>query len=193
MFLLSLTAFSALSHERYMGICQPIFHRTRVKKSHLLKYVVVVCSLQSLAIGLSLYYDDIIRFINGFSSIAFLGHTIFVYVKISRAVQINARVKQSQQDTNMQRKLVQYLREIKAAKTCFFIVICYISCNLPAVITFSGRVQMNSSFKTILLKKCFTLLIMLNSSLNSVILFWRNKKLRVYAKTPWACLASLVR
>ena len=189
MFLFSLTTFSALSHERYMGICQPIFHRTRVKKSHLLKYVVVVCSLQSLAIGLSLYYGDIIRFINGFSSISFLGHTIFVYVKISRAVQIRVRVKEIQQGTNVRRKLVQYLREIKETKTCFLIVACCILCNLPAIILFSGWAEMNSIFKTLLLKKCSTLLIMLNSSLNSVILFWRNQKLRVYAKAPWACWA----
>ena len=189
MFLFSLTTFSALSHERYMGICQPIFHRTRVQKSHLLKYVVVVCSLQSLAIGLSLYYGDIMRFINGFSSITFLGHTTFVYAKISRAVQIKFRVKESQQGINVRHNLVQYLREIKKTKTCFLIVACCILCNLPAIITFSGMAEMNSRFKTLLLKKCFTLLVMLNSSLNSVILFWRNKKLRVYAKTPWACWA----
>ena len=193
MFLLSCTTFSALSHERYMGICQPIFHRTRVKKSHLLKYVVVVCSLQSLAIGLSLYYDDIMRVINGFSCITFLGHTIFVYAKISRAVRTKVRVKESQQGTSVRRKLVQYLHEIKKTKTCFLIVACCILCNLPAIILFTGWVEMNLSFKTLLLKKCFTLLVMLNSTLNSVILFWRNKKLRVYAKTPWACLASLVR
>ena len=155
MFLFSLTTFSALSHERYMGICHPIFHRTRVKKSHLLKYVVVVCNLQSLAIGLSLYYGDIMRFINGFSSITFLGHTTFVYAKISRAVQIKFRVKESQQGTNVRRNLVQYLREIKKTKTCFLIVACCILCNLPAIITFSGMAEMNSSFKNFTPQKMF--------------------------------------
>ena len=43
-FLFSLTTFSALSHERYMSICHPIFHRMRVKKRHLLNYVVAVCT-----------------------------------------------------------------------------------------------------------------------------------------------------
>lgn len=82
---------------------------------------------------------------------------------------------------------MQYLSEIKAAITCFLIVICCILCNLPVVITVSGMVEIKFSLRTLLLRKCFTLLIMLNSSLNSVILFWRNKKLKIYAKTPLNC------
>ena len=187
-FLFSFTTFSALNHERYMGICHTMFHRTQVRKSHLLKYVVVVCLLQSLALGFSFYnYQHITRLVLGFSCFAFLAHTIFVYAKIARAIQIKVCVQENGQGSSKRRKLMQYLSEIKAAKTCFFIVTCCILCNLPVIITVTDMVGNKFTFKTLLLRKCFTILFMLNSSLNSVILFWRNKKLRIYAKTPINC------
>ena len=186
-FLFSLTTFSALNHERYMGICHPIFHRTRVKKRHLLNYVVAVCTLLLLGFCSSFFYVKISRPILSLLSLAFLAHTIFVYVKIARAIQTKVRVNENQRGKNQRRKLIQYFSEIKAAKTCFFIVICCIFCNLPITVTFGDVVEVNVSFETVLLRKCLIVLVMLNSSLNSVILFWRDKKLRMHAKTALKC------
>ena len=183
-FLFSVTTYSALNHERYMGICHPIFHRTKIKKRHLLHYVVAVCILQTLTLSSTFYYSQVTRSVIGLFCLAFLAHTVYVYVRIARAIQIKVRVNENQHGRNQRRKLMQYLSEIKATKTCFLVVICCVLCNLPAIVTFSALVEVKSSFETLLLRKCFTVLIILNSSLNSLILFWRNKKLRVYAKTP---------
>ena len=183
----SLTTFSALSHERYMSICHPIFHRMRVKKRHLLNYVVAVCTLQLLGLSSTFFHNKISRPILGLFCLAFLTHTIFVYVKISRAIQIKVRANENQRGGNHRRKLMQYLSEIKATKTCFLVVICCILCNLPVIVTFSEVVEIESSFKTVLLRRCLIVLVLLNSSLNSIILFWRDKKFRIYAKTSCKC------
>ena len=183
-FLFSVTTFSALNYERYTSICHPIFHRTKIKKRHLLNYVVAVCTLQSLTLSSTFYYSRVMRSVLGVFCLTFLAHTVFSYAKIARAIQIKVRVNENRRVGSERRKLMQYLSEIKAAKTCFLLVICCILCNLPAIVTFSFLVEVKSSFETLLLRKCFTVLVILNSSLNSLILFWRNKKLRVYMKTP---------
>ena len=79
-------------------------------------------------------------------------------------------------------KLMRYLRNIKATKTCFIIVLCCIACNLPGILTFSGMISMKFVAEAVILRRCFYVLIMFNSSLNSILLFWRDKKLRINAK-----------
>ena len=186
-FLFSLTTFSVLNHERYMGICHPIFHRTRVKKRYLLNYVISMSTLQSLAVGSTFYHSQTTRSVIGFCCILFLAHTIFVYTKIARAIQIKVRINQNQQGTNTRSKSMQYLREIKAAKSCFFIVICSIMCNLPSIVIVSEFISIESVSTVVNLTRWFMALVMLNSSLNSVILFWRDKKLRIYSKNLLKC------
>ena len=180
--LFSFTTFSALNHERYMGVCHPIIHRTQLRKGHLLKFVVVVCLLQGCAPASMLYNNQIPRFVIGFFCLLFLAHTVFVYVKIVRAIQLKARARENQQGAKGKRKLVQYLQEIKATKTCFLIVICCILCYLPAAIAFSNALKIDSIIKTLLLRRGCVVLLSLKSSLNSIILFWKNKKMRVHAK-----------
>ena len=89
----SLTTFSALNHERHMGICHPTYHRCRMKKRHLLIYVVAMFTLEILAVGSNIYYKGkITRYVLGLPCIAFLAHTIFVYAKAARIIPIKSRV-----------------------------------------------------------------------------------------------------
>lgn len=182
-FLFSLTAFCMMNHERYMGICYPIIHRTRMTKLFLLKFVAVGTTLQILGLGLALYFNQITRLILGSSAIIFLAHTAFVYTRIGRVIISKGRVNKDRQTANSRSKLMRYLREIKATKTCFIVVLCCIASNLPPIVTFTGMIGITSVVTGEILKRCFAVLLMLNSSLNSIIFFWGNKKLRIYAKT----------
>jgi hypothetical protein len=74
-----------------------------------------------------------------------------------------------------------FLKELKAAKSSFLVVICCLVCCLPGAISF-GPLNLKSSFKAIAIKIFFVVLAMLNSSLNSVIYFWQNNMLRKQGK-----------
>lgn len=185
--LFSIATFSMVNYERYMGICHPIIHRTRLTKRQLMKYVIIVWTVQTLAKGLAIFYGNTTRFVLGVISLAFLAHTTFVYASIGHVIQIKFRANRNQRGVVERNKLMQYLGEIKAAKTCFLIVMCCIVCNLPAIITFSGMFSIKSVFTTTLLRRYFVVLVSLNSSLNSVILFWKNKRLRIHVRRSFTC------
>ena len=93
--LFSITTFSMMNHERYMGICHPLTHRTQMTKRRILKNTIIVCFLQTLVFGLRYVYTCILRFLIGSTCLAFLGHTVFVYAKIARIVQIKVRERPS--------------------------------------------------------------------------------------------------
>ena len=189
MYLFSLTTFSMMNHERYMGVCYPIIHRSKMQKSKLMKYVIAVCGLQMLLLGSTLLYNRIMRILLGLICVAFFVHTIFVYSKIARTVQMKVRTIRDKRNPEERSRLKQYLGEVKAAKTCFLVIFCSIVCGLPVLLASSGAFDFKSLFTEVILKRYFNVLVMLNSSLNSVILFWRNKKLRIHAKTllKWNC------
>ena len=101
MFMASLTTFSALNLERYMGICHPAYHQCRMKKRHLLNYVVAMFTLGILAVGSNIYHKGkITRYVMGLLCIAFLAHTIFVYAKAARIIEIKFRVSENQRGSN---------------------------------------------------------------------------------------------
>ena len=188
MFMASLTTFSALNYERYMGICHPVYHRCRMKKSHLLNYVVAMFALEILVVSSNIYLKGkVTRYVMGLLCIAFLAHTIFVYGKAARVIQIKFRVSANQRGSNGRSKSMQYFREIKATKSCFLVVICCIICNLPVILTVSKIINIDSVSTNAILSRWFIALAMLNSSLNSIILFWKNKRLRIHAKNIWKC------
>lgn len=185
--LISIATFSMVNHERYMGICHPMVHRARLTRRQLMKYVISVWTVQTLATGLAIFYSNTTRFVLGVVSLAFFGHTIFVYSRIGQAIQIKVREKIIQRVAPERNKLMQYLSEIKATKTCFLIVICSIVCNLPAIVTFSDMISIKSLFTGTILRRYFVALVMLNANLNSVILFWKTKRLRIYARRSLTC------
>ena len=86
----------------------------------------------------------------------------------------------SDDKTSSNRKSEQeFLKKIKLAKSCMIVVICsFISFLLPAVFQ---PLALNS-FHEVVIDGWFTVLVLLNSSLNSLIFFWRNKTLRNEAK-----------
>ena len=185
-FFSSITAFAVMNYERYMVICHPLLHRTRVTKKRLCKCFIVVFSLQTLALGFTVYFI-LSRLLFGFVCLVFLAHTVFTYTKIARAIQNKIRHSRLAQNAEGRSKIKQYLTEIKATKTCFLIVVCCIGCYLPSVLLLSGMISPKNFFVKVILIRSFGVITMLNSTLNSLILFWRNKKLRIHAKICPKC------
>ena len=155
------------------------------EKTSLLNYVVAMFTLGILAVGSNIYHKGkITRYVMGLLCIAFLAHTIFVYGKAARVIQIKFRVSENQRGSNGRSKSMQYFSEIKATKSCFIIVICCIICNLPVILTctVSKIINIDSVSTNAILSRWLIALAILKTSLNSIILFCMNKRSRIHAK-----------
>lgn len=92
------------------------------------------------------------------------------------------RVPEYQSGSNAWKEQINAIFEWEKSKSCFIIVICCIICNLPVILTVSKIINIDSVSTNAILSRWLIALAMLNTSLNSIILFWRNKRLRIHAK-----------
>ncbi len=181
------------------GRAGPI-HRNLVTNERLLTYVVAACTIQTIIYALNLTHSEIVRPVIITATILFILITVFVYLKIflriraatNRSGMISveenlegrmnpSRSKDSKKLSEDRSRKANFLKELKAAKSSFLVVICCLVCYVPATLSF-GPLNQKSSFEAIAVKVWFVVLAMLNSSLNSVIYFWLNNKLRKLGK-----------
>ncbi len=200
MFFYTLTTLSVVNFDRYMGVLHPFVHRHLVTNERLLAYVVTACTIQTIIHAFSLTHNEIARPIMIATAILFISITVFVYLKIFLKIRETNRVGMDlvaanggSSKTNPPRSNVaaslsktrsekaNFLKELKAAKSSFLVVICCLVCCVPGTLSF-GPLNLKSSFEAIALKIGFAVLAMLNSSLNNVIYFWCNNALRKHGK-----------
>ena len=185
----SLVTVTAINIERYIGVIHPMYHRSQLKKGTLFKFVMLFWMATGIALALSFIYDYIIlvRFATVMCSVIIF-FTLFAYTRIGIEVVVSERKRQNLSPSSgndqcqRRKKHANFLKEIKLAKSCFIIVICYALCSTP-VIVFIGilRDSLPDSYMIIAIAWCLNF-VLLNSSLNSVIFFWRSKELRKEAK-----------
>ncbi len=188
---LSAVTLSAMTVERYIGVLHPYSYQTSITKKRISIYVAVVNSL-CLFDYVGLFFTSQAtfgHFVTSTGAIFFLfmvyayTRIFFVVKKLDRSA---SRPNDSEkQDQSRRRRL---LREIKHAKSCFIVVICYGICSLPITLTLilarQGRIERG------VYVFWFLTLFMLNSSVNSVLFFWTKTLLRTEA---WNTLKSLCR
>ena len=198
-FFYTLTTLAAMNFDRYMAVFHPLVHRRLLTNERILKYVVAVCSVQTILYAFSVTHQEIARLIVSTTPMLFIIMTIFVYSKIFCKVrktgQAEVLVVESGESNignrsqsnglkkhlkNRDRK-TNFLKELKCAKFSFLVVICCLVCCLPSAISF-GPLDLKSSYIAIATKQIFVILSMLNSSLNSIIYFWLNTMLRKQGK-----------
>ena len=181
----SLVAVTAINIERYVGVIHPMYHRSQLKKSTLFKFIMLFWIAGGIAFALSFIYGYIIvvRLAAVICS-GFILFTMFAYTRIGIEVTASERKRQnlSPSSANDQcqtrKKHANFLKEIKLAKSCFMIVICYVLCSTP-VIAFMEMLRKSLSVGNLIIANAWCVnLLLLNSSLNSVIFFWRSRELR---------------
>jgi hypothetical protein len=199
-FFYTLTTLSVMNFDRYMGVLHPLVHRTLVTNKRILRYVVAASSIQTVIYAFSLTHNEIIRPILITVTMSFILMTVFVYLKIFLKIHDTNRVRvtlveegcesgvENRPRSTVAKKLAKrrvgkasFLKELKAAKSSFLVVICCLVCCLPSALSF-GPLNLKSSFTAIAIKIFFVVLAMLNSTLNSVIYFWLNNMLRKQGK-----------
>ena len=198
---LTLSTITALNIERYLSVVHPVFHRTRVTKAkHFrgLKLAWVTCAI---LIAVSVYDPAVLNILGTITTVIFIIFTIYAYTRITVVgISTNRRnYNRPSSDTvasklsnsprpnsealyKQQKEMRRMVKEIKYAKTAFLIVMCYVVSYAP-ILSLKGipRTKFADFDETIATMWCMTF-VMLNSTLNSVINFWRIGQLRNEAK-----------
>lgn len=173
---LSWSILFVLNVERYLGIVHPLFHKTKVNKSRVLKAVSFLWFNVGIVFSIVLLYPRIGNFLKGLELIGNLTILITLYVKIFLAGGRKA-VNNSSDTENKRQKA--FSRNIKLAKSCLIVISCSYLCLLPLVLmSFLPKTY----FVELVLRPWTANLLFANSTLNSVVLFWRNQTLRNEAK-----------
>jgi hypothetical protein len=180
---LSAIALIALTFERYVAIVHPYSYSTGVTKKKLLTFIAccsaIEISLLILGHWIQLVFRvySLIRRILIFLLIVFAYTRIYLVVrKISRS-HAQCKPEDSFSDENLTR-LKLFLREVKQAKACFAVAICFFVLNfLPLVIAIPVYPMLGKS-EGLALRAWTLTLGFANSSANSVIFFWTKTMLK---------------
>lgn len=177
----SIITLSAMTVERYIGVLHPYAYTTKVSKGRIVVYECCGCFLIILLFCVSLPLKSVLTYFSSFLILVFFILNAYVYsriymvvVKIARSDKVQNRNLRHQDSS----KRKTFIDEIKQAKSCFLVLMCFVVCFLPLAL--SGIVR-PSGFNYVLYQVWSMTLIMLNSSLNSLIFFWTKKELRVQA------------
>jgi hypothetical protein len=172
-----------LNIERFLSIVYPIFHRTYVTKRRLLY---IVAFLQLLTVVLSTFcFQDML--LSGliviivvplilFSLFFYLNYNIFLVAK-----QRNTKVGIPEVSTHDQKKKRHMILEFKQAFTCSLAVICYLLCTLPAMVIGVLCFVWDTSLydeNVVHVTLWIPTISSINSTLNCLMLFWKNAVLR---------------
>ncbi len=194
----SLLLFSGMSFEtmivmnceRYLGIVHPIFHKTKVTKERLLLCLMIIWLVGGAQILLLFYYGDVFMKLKAFEVIFCMILLLYMYVKIyltaqqSRNTSSRRYKNRVHQEETLHLKAKSLIQNVKLAKSCFFVVMSSYVCFLPACIIIIIHSRNEVVYMAQMWSETFLLL---NSSLNSVLFFWRNNGLRKEALILIGC------
>ena len=185
---LSLLIFSGCSFktlvvmnvERYLGIIHPFVHKTKVTKGRLMKCLIMLWFVVAAVVGFTFYNEDVLYKFVTTEVFLVIGVLVYIYGKIYLAsktsfVNMNRTNRNGAQDTSQSKRKV-FLSNLKLAKTNLIVFFCFFICFFPGCFFVSFASNPNDDAYIVSVFS-YTLLL-LNSSLNSLIFFWRNKSLR---------------
>ena len=176
---MSLTTLFVLNFERYLGIIHPIFHVSKVTKRGLLTATVTLWLLIVVEVYVLFFEEKVLRVLVSLKICSFLVVLISFYVKIF-VTGHGAAMRDASEHVERSRQKAVFVKKTKLAKSCLIVVSCNILCFLPAAVT---SFAWQRSFFGLVLFSWSTTFVLMASTLNSVIFFWRNQILRSEAKT----------
>ncbi len=177
---LSMFTLSALTLERYIAILHPYAYKTQVTKKRLLIFVCIGAVVMFSLIISSFFIRKRFHISTVIVEIIIFFFIAFAYTRIYLVVKKLARSQNRPHDAAAENltRIKLFLREIKQAKSCFIVVICFgFLCFLPVVIAFPFFQSFDKHTKLAITIWFYTLSL-LNSSVNSLIFFWTKTMLR---------------
>ena len=178
----SMLTLSVLTMDRYIAVLHPYAYSTQVTRRRILIYVLSGTTLMFSATILSLAFEGIIRRVSALFTALFFASTVFVYGRIYLVIRKFTRSETLALPYNPSQscltKKKMFFREIKQAKDCFIVVMCFFLLGfVPACVTLVMEGSINK-YQLEAVQNCATMLVVSNSSANSVIFFWTKNMLR---------------
>lgn len=175
-----------LTVERYLSILHPIAHRVQLTK----RKVLICNGLLTLPVFVFNFAKFPSEFIHSTAITSFVGTILalntFAYVRIfltarslysgNRTADISITMKQNSAELEKRRKSLQ---DVKLAKSCALVVFLSYLCYTPGLLCYS--VYKNDKMNLRVAYSWSMTVIALNSSLNSVVFFWKRPLMRVEA------------
>jgi hypothetical protein len=187
--LLSNATLTVMTVERYIGVLHPYSYQTLVTKGRIVTFLSVF-ALTSIIINiLSIYIPtEVMRSIDVFLITNFL-FIVYAYTRIYFVIRKLVRSEREPADiAKKHTKKRRLLQEIKYAKSCFIVVLCYAVSLLSVVANpFYGDVE---SAQNVAHYHWIITLFNFNSSLNSIIFFWNKTMLRKEASVVLKSILS---
>ena len=179
---MSAFAVSIITLERYIAVLHPFSYKVTVTKRRIITCVCIGSLVMSFVDTLALIFPRLLAgWLLSLTSIFFL-FTAFVYLRIFLVVKNLARSKAKPGSAATERnstKTNSLARDIKHAKSCFTVVLCYICLYyLPVLLMVSLKLGNGLNQHYLEVHIWVITLGLLNSSVNSVIFFWTKKMLR---------------
>ena len=178
--LISLTTLFAMTVDRYFGVLYPLKHLILITKRRILVFCFFAMSFLITMAALSLLHEGLFGSVVSIILFVFLFVATFVYTKIflimknrrppENVLYLNtSRGAEESPKTNRQFKR-NVLKQIRMAKSCFLVVISFLVC-------FVGGIAMGLPYDldahmSYALQNWAKVMVMFNSSLNSIIFFW---------------------
>ena len=185
----AVVTLSAMTFEVYVAILHPYaYSRNIITRTRLSIYFICWILILLIVSGLSYMYYGLALTVACIQGIVFLIFLVYVYSKIYIVVKRVHRTEKSKKPRSNQwkvhtsdvRKRKQFLSEMKQAKSCLIIVGCTVICFLPASLQNLFYVDYRN-FEARTFRAWTSILVLANSSLNSIIFFWTKKHLRTEA------------
>jgi hypothetical protein len=177
----SAITLSAMTLERYIAILHPYAYSTQVTKRRLLICVGCFAAVDFVVIILSFAIPWLLEIYATLKIMFVFFFIAFVYTRIYLVVKRLAQSQNKPRDAASEENFIRvklFLREIKQAKSCFIVVICFCVLGfLPPTIAVPFFPSLNI-FEELAIKMWIITLALCNSSVNSVIFFWTKTMLK---------------
>ena len=181
----SIHTLTALTLERYIGLMHPYFYERFVTKRRMLQYFLFTGISTLMCSPISLQYVQVNSTVGTALIFSFICLSILAYARIFVAARKLSRTNvvagygdgQQNRAKNLSKR-GQFLKDVKLAKSCFLVVICFLLCYLPVALFYLCSDHVEGSADQLVIRLAFIILMMFNSTLNSLILVWGKPLLR---------------
>ena len=172
----------AMTLERYIAVLHPFAYKTTVTKRRILMCVCTASLLFFSVVTLSQTFRKLIAGWVIVQSTIFFFFIALAYTRIFLVVKKLTRFQNKIQDDHGHAsevhltKTMLFFKDIKHAKSCFIVVLCYVVLHyMPVMVIIFFKHAMRVY---VIVPEIYVTLFLLNSSINSVIFFWTKTMLR---------------